>query len=161
MRAQQLKTRAGLTLVEIILTLAAASIVLFATAIILIFGQRSLDHGWRQANLQREASYAILKMKQSIRNAARAELEEDGSVIKIYHSSGWIKYKFVPDQKDLLYQLEGEQEQTLLDGIVESVTFGTDPVTNNTVTVGLNLKNSDCQAQISSTILMRNYGSGA
>jgi len=161
MRSQPPKTRAGLTLVEIIVTLAAASIVFFATAIILIFGQRSLDHGWRQATLQREASYAILKMKQSIRNAVKAELEEDGSVIKIYHSSGWIKYKFVPGQKDLLYQLEGEQEQALLDGIVESITFWIDPITHNTVTVGLNLKNNDCQAQISSTIMMRNYGSGA
>jgi len=160
-RGHQLKTRAGLTLIEIIVALAAAFIVLLATAIILIFGQKSLDHGWRQVNLQRDASYAMLKMKQSIRNAAKAELEEDGSVVKIYRNSGWIKYKFVPGQKNLLCQLKGEQGQILLDGIVESVTFGIDPATHNTVTVGLNLKKNDCQAQISSTIMMRNYGAGS
>jgi hypothetical protein len=159
MRGHQLKTRIGLTLVEIIVALAAASIVILATAIILIFGQRSLDHEWRQANLQRDASYAMLKMKRSIRSATKAELEEYGSVVKIYRNSGWIKYKFVPGQKDLLYQLEGKEGQILLDGVVESATFGIDSAAHNTVTVGLKLKNSESETQISSTIMMRNYGS--
>jgi hypothetical protein len=102
----------------------------------------------------------MLKVKQSIRNGTHAQLDADGDGVKIYHTAGWIRFWFVPGQKDLRYQLEGEAEQTLLDGIVQNATFEVNTATNKTVTVGLELQKGNSEAQLSSTTLMRNYASG-
>ncbi len=158
MRTHQSKNRAGMTLVELLVTIAAAMIVILATAVVLVFGQNSLDSEWQKVTFQREASYAMLRIKQAIRCANKAELEEDGNVVKIYNNSGWVKYKYAPDQKNLLYQFEGEDEQILLEGIVESVTFEIDSVNKNAVTFGFQLKNDNCETQDSSKVMMRNYG---
>ena len=77
-----------------------------------------------------------------------------GYGVKIHHTAGWIRFRFVPAQKDLRYQLEGEAEQTLLDGVVEDATFEVDTTTNKTVTVGLELQKGACEAQLSSTTMM-------
>jgi hypothetical protein len=140
--------------------LAAASIVLFATAIIMVFGQRSLNRGWQQANLQRDAAYAMLKVKQSIRTGNQAVLDEDSQGVKIYHNAGWVRFWFVPAQKDLRYQIEGEEEQTLLDNVVETATFEVDSTTHKTATVAFELRDGHCETQLSSTTLMRNYAAG-
>jgi Tfp pilus assembly protein FimT len=148
---------AGLTLVELAIAFATAAIVFFATGTIMVFGQRSLNRGWQQANLQREASLAMLKMKQSIRGATNATLDEDGNGVKIYHSAGWIRFWFVPGPKDLRYQLEGEQEQTLLDGVVEQADFAVDA---SKVTVDLALLEDDYEARLVTTTMMRNFTAG-
>jgi len=158
MKILKSKSRPGLTLVELLVTVLAAMIVILSASVILVFGQNSLDSEWQKVNFQREASYAMLRIKQAIRIATRAELEDDGNVIKIYNSSGWIKYRFDPDQKNLLYQYDGEDEQILLEGVVESVTFEIDPVSKNAVTFGLDLKNEECETRNSSKVMMRNYG---
>lgn len=56
-----------MTLMEMMLALIAACIVLLATAVIAVFGQKSWDRTLQQVNLQRDASYAMLKMEESIR----------------------------------------------------------------------------------------------
>lgn len=148
---------AGLTLIELVVAFSMACIVFFATATILVFGQRSLNHGWQQANLQRDTSYAMLKMKQSIRGATLATLDGDGNGVKIFHTAGWIRFWWLPGPKDLLYQLEGEDQQLLLDGVVDNADFNVD---GSKVTVGLELQNGDCEAQLSTTTMMRNYAAG-
>jgi hypothetical protein len=153
-----LSFRSGLTLMELVVAMAAAVIVLFATAIVLVFGQRSYNHGWRQANLQRDAAYAMLKIKQSIRDATSAQLDEDGLGVKIYRPGGWIKFRFVNGSNNLQFQPEGEEEQTLLKGTVLDAAFEVDTVNHKTVTASLELADGDCQARISSTTLMRNFG---
>ena len=105
------------------ITLLVASIIISATSVILILGQNSLDRGWQQVNVHRDASYSIMRIKQAIRCATNAALEEEGLVLKIYNNSGWLKYRYAPTQKDLLYQFEGGDEQILIEGIVESITF--------------------------------------
>lgn len=157
MKRKKTKNRAGFTLVELIIALAAACIVLSATAIILIFGQRSLSHEWQQVNLQRDASFAMQKMKQSIRSATKAQLENDGNGLRIYNDAGWIKFWCVSGQKNLLYQLKDEDPQTLLDGTVKSATFVIGGAAN-TVTIDLDVKSGDCETQITSTTMMRNFG---
>jgi hypothetical protein len=149
---------AGLTLIEMVVAFSAALIVFFATGIMMVFGQRSLNHGWEQANLQRNASYAMLRIKQSIRAGTLAQLDEDGRGVKVYRPAGWIRFWFVPAQRDLRYQLEGEEERTLLDNMVESMTFEIDSDSHKTVTVGLELQKDNCEARILSTTLLRNYG---
>ena len=148
---------AGFTLMELVIAFSAACIVFFAMATIMVFGQRSLNRGLEQVNLQRDTSYAMLKMKQSIRGATQATLDADGNGVKIYHSAGWIRFWFVPGQKDLLYQLEGEDEQTLLDGVVENVVFN---VTGSKITIDLNLEKNNYQTRLLSTTMMRNYPAG-
>jgi type II secretory pathway pseudopilin PulG len=152
------KGQAGFTLIELIIAFSTASIVFLAAATILVFGQRSLSRTWQQANLQREASLTTLKIKQSIRGATSAVLDEDENGVTIYHAAGWIRFWFLQGQKDLLYQLQDEEEQTLLDGVVEQANFDVD---ESKVTVGLELDDGDCQTQISSTTVMRNYASGS
>ncbi len=160
MRRMTVTNRAGLTLVEMMVALVGALIVLLATAIILVFGQRSLNHGWQQANLQRDAAYVMLKVKQSIRTGTKAELDGDGRGVKIYHNAGWIRFWFVPGHKDLRYQIEGAEEQTLLNNVVQNATFEVCPTTHKTATVAFELQDGDCKTQLSSTTLMRNYVAG-
>ena len=151
-------SRWGLTLFEFLVTICAASIVILASAVILVFGQNSLDNEWQKVNLQRDASYAMLRIKQAIRCASSAQVEDGGNAITIYNNSGWIKYSFDPYMKNLLYQFEGEDENILLEGVVESVTFEIDPVSKNAVTFGFELKNDDFQTSTSTKAMMRNYG---
>jgi prepilin-type N-terminal cleavage/methylation domain-containing protein len=160
MRRTKVTNRAGLTLIELVVAMSAGCIVFLATAAMLFFGQKSLNHGWQQANLQRDASYAMLKIRQSIRCGNKADLEGDGEGLKIYHNATWIRFWFVPAQNNLQYQLEGEQEQILLDGVVENATFEVDPNTHRTVTVDLELRNGNCEAHFLSTAMMRNYEAG-
>jgi hypothetical protein len=152
-----IKNRAGLTLPEIIIALTASLIVFLATGTILVFGQKCWNREWTQTNLQRDAAHAMLKMKQSIRNGTRAELEEDGTGVKIYYTGGWIRFYSVSLQKDLRYQLDGEDERTLLDGVVENATFDVDTTTQKTVTVDIRLQDGLCKAGLLSTTMMRNY----
>jgi type II secretory pathway pseudopilin PulG len=155
---QNLKIRPGFTLVEVIVAFLALAMVILAAGVILVFGQNSFDEQLQQVNFQRDASCSIMRMKQAIRSARKAELEEEGNTVKIYNNSGWVKYKFVSDQKKLLYQFEGNNEQVLLDGVVESASFQIDPVNQNAVIVNLFLKNADYEVQLSSKTMMRNYG---
>jgi type II secretory pathway pseudopilin PulG len=148
---------AGFTLIELVVAFSIACVVFFALATILVFGQRSLNRGWEQANLQRDTSYAMLKMKQSIRGAIGAALDDDGNGVKIFHAAGWIRFWWLPGPKDLLYQLEGEDQQLLLDGVVENVNFEVD---GSKVTIDLGLEKNNYQTHILSTTMMRNYSAG-
>jgi prepilin-type N-terminal cleavage/methylation domain-containing protein len=152
--------RTGLTLIELMVALAVGLIVMMGTTSLLALAQKSWNREWDQATLQRDVSRAMLKVKQSIRSGTHAQLDADGYGVKIFHTAGWIRFWFVPGQKDLRYQLEGEAEQTLLDGTVQNATFEVETTHHKTVTVGLELQKDNCEAQLSSTTLMRNYASG-
>jgi type II secretory pathway component PulJ len=141
---------------EIMVALGIGSIVLLAIAVVLVGGQRTLDRTLQQANLQRDASRAMLQIKQCIRFATSATTNSDGNEVTIQSTGGWAKFRFIQAQKDLRYQLEGEDEQTLLDGIVENAAFEIDPATGKMITVDLKLQNNGYETRISSTTMMRN-----
>ena len=145
-------------MVEMLVAIAAASIVILATAIILVFGQQSYNRSWQQACLQRDAANTMLRIKQSIRNATSAQLDDDELGIKIFRPTGWIIFRYEQEQNDLRYQLEGEEERTLLDDKVSDATFEIDTISHKTVTVGLELTKDYCTAKMKSTTLMRNAG---
>ena len=132
--------RTGLTLIELIVALAIGLIAMLGTASILALAQKSWNREWDQATLQRDVSRAMLKVKQSIRSGTHAQLDADGRGVTIYHTGAWIRFWFVPGQMDLRYQLEGEAEQTLLDGTVQNATFEVDTTHHKTVTVSLELQ---------------------
>lgn len=151
--------RPGLTLIELLVAAAAACIVIIAAAIVLVFGQKSWNYGLQQANLQRDASFAMLKMKQSISSGTKAQLDDDSLGVKIFQTSGWTRYWFVPGENDLRFQIEGQEEQTLLDGIVEDASFEIDPNTSKMVLVEIELQKNGSQARLFSQTMMRNFGS--
>jgi Tfp pilus assembly protein PilW len=141
---------------EMIVALLAACIVLLATSVILVFGQRSLDRTMRQASLQRDAAYAMLKMESSIMGANSVNINTSTKVMTIDPNSNWTRFWYVSAQKDLKYQLKTGPEQTLLSGVVDVVTFNMDPNTNKAVVLDLQLSNQGCEARTASTTMMRN-----
>ena len=151
-------TRSGLTIIELMVAAAAVTIVLFAAAIMVVFGQKSWNNELLRANLQRDASYAMLKMKRSINSATGVQIDKDELGIKLSQTTGWVRYRFNPEDKDLCRQVEGESLETVLDGIVEDVTFAVDPNTNKMVQVDIELHKNNCTARISSKTMMRNSG---
>jgi type II secretory pathway component PulJ len=160
MRKSSVKNRTGLTLLEMMIALGIGCIVLLTIAIVLIGGQRSMDRTLQQANLQRDASQTMLKMKHFIRTATSAEVNPDGNEVTIYYAGGWARFRFVRTQKDLRFQLEGEEEQTLLDGIVDIAAFEIDPANNKAVNVELQLQNDAGEIRLLSTTMMRNHTTG-
>jgi type II secretory pathway pseudopilin PulG len=164
---------AALTLVEMLVAMIMVTIVLSAAAVTMIYGQRSLDHEWQQVGIQREASYAMLKMKQTIRSASQAQITGNGKGFKVYKDNQWIKFKYVSGAKDIRYKVLGGGEEwedydiedpeanTLINGIVESAYFSIDPSTNSTVTISFYLKNGQYEAQVSSSVTMRNFVTGS
>lgn len=158
----KIRTRPALTLTEMLVAMIMVTIILSAAAVTMVYGHRALDIQWEQVSIQRDAMYAMQKIKQSIRSASLAVIEEDGNIVKVYNNGQWTKYKFVPGGKDLRYQLEGQTEEiTIIDGIVESASFSIDPSTNSTVTINLYLKNGEHESKISSGVTMRNFITGS
>jgi hypothetical protein len=151
------KIRSGLTLVELVIAFSTAVIVFFAISSIMVFGQRSLNYGLLQANLQRDVALAQLKIKQSIRGAKNAALDDDGNGVKIFHAAGWIRFWWLPGSQNLLYQLEDEDQHVLLEGIVEQADFDVDGCK---VTVALETRQGNCRADFITTTTMRNYAAG-
>ena len=156
MRKIKQANRTGLTLREIIAALSIGVIAFLATSLIFVSAQKSWERTMEHANIQKEASFAMLAMKRSIRIGTQAKLDDNGLGFKIYRSTGWIRFWYEPEQKNLRYQFEGQDEQTLLSGIVENATFG---VSDNSVTVGIVLNKNSCGARLLSTTTMRNYKS--
>ncbi|MBN2019843.1 MAG: hypothetical protein JW749_06425 [Sedimentisphaerales bacterium] len=149
--------RTGLTIVELMVAVSAACIVVLSAGIILVYGQKSWDQGLRQAHLQREVSLVMLRVKKSISEGRAAVVDNDGLGVKIYNSAGWIRYRYEAGQNDLVYQIDGEEERTLLDGIVQDASFDLDPNTGKMVLVDIDLEKDGAQAGLSSKTLMRNF----
>jgi type II secretory pathway pseudopilin PulG len=148
--------KAGFTLIELMVAAASVTIVLFAAAVMVVFGQKSWNQELLRSNLQRDASLAMLKMKRSICSATQVQLDKDALEMKLFQTTKWVKYRYIPDEKDLCTQIEGEEEQTILDGTVEDVTFAVDPNTNKMVLVDIELEKNNCKARLSSKTMMRN-----
>lgn len=171
--ATKRQTRLALTLVEMLVAMIMVTIILSAAAVTMIYGQRAIDSEWEQAGIQRDASYAMLKMKQAIRGASQARITGDGKGFKVYKDGQWTKFKYVPGVKDIRYKvlqdgeewedydIEDPEANTLIDGIAESVCFSIDPSTNSTVAISFYLKKGQFETQISSSVTMRNFVTGS
>jgi prepilin-type N-terminal cleavage/methylation domain-containing protein len=154
MRRRIEPNRQGLTLIEIIIAISIGSIIFLATALIMVPVQKSWDRTMMRANVQRNASFAMLAMKRSIITGTRVELDADGEVLTVHRDTGWIKFRYEPTEKTLLYQFEGQDEQTLVLGTVEAANFY---VNNNSVTVNIELEKDGYVARLLTTTTMRNY----
>jgi Tfp pilus assembly protein PilE len=148
------KSRSGLTLIELVIAIAASTIVILATGIIIIFGQTSWNQTWKRVNLQRDASYAMQWMSQSIQRATSATA--DVNVLSLSTTDGNnIIFTYVEDTNNLRFQIGARTPQTIINGTVKDLQFGK---VGNTITIDLRLENDDVQTRLVSTVMMRNAG---
>lgn len=149
------KSRKGLTLIELVIAIVAGVVLVLAAGTILFIGQIFWNQAWKKVNLQRDASYAMLRMSHSIKAGTAAELLADGKTVIIYRSGGdYIRFFWTEGTRDLKSQIEGKPE-IILNNKVEDLQFN---VEGNKVTIDLELKEDDAQAHFISTVMMRNYG---
>ena len=149
------KSQKGFTLIELIIAAAAGAILVLAAGTVLFIGHTSWDKAWKKVNLQREASYAMLRMSGPIKAGSSAELENDGKAIKIYREGGWIRFFLDENSSDLKCEIEGQENETIITDNVEDLQFN---AADKTVGIDLKLKKDNFQNHFTLTVMMRNYG---
>ena len=145
----------GLTLIEVLIAMVAGTIVVLAAGTALVSGHTFWNQSWEKANLQRDASYVMLRISHSIKAGKSAELESDGKAIKIYRDAGWIRFFLDEGSGDLKCEIEGEEPQTVVKDNIEDLEF---TVEANKIEIDLKLKKDNFQNHFISTVVMRNYG---
>jgi len=149
------KTQKGFTLVEVMIGIAAGVILLLAAGTALVGGQRFWSNAWAKANLQRDASYAMLRISRSAKEGISAQLDNEGKLLRIYREAGWITFYSPQGTNDLNCQIEGQDPQTIINGNVENVTF---TLQDKLIGIDLRLTKDNSQTRFVSTVMMRNYG---
>lgn len=149
-----MKTKKGFTLVEILITIMVASILIVSAGIVLAGGHTIWNNGLKRANLQRDASFAMLKINRLIRQGHNAVLEDDGKSLKITNESSWIKFYHDENADNLILEAQDELPVTIVEGTVDKLEFKTQP---KIVTVTLTLKQDNYEIAYISTVMMRNF----
>ncbi len=154
------KRQEGFTLIELIIATIISAIVIVAAGSILLHGQRSWNNTWNRLNLQREASYAMLRMSNDVRAGTSAQVEDDGKGLRIYNSDAenWRRFFVQTAANNLTLKSEivgGNTTETIINYKVEALQLN---VTGNTVRIELKLKEDHLQTHFASTVMMRNYG---
>ena len=152
----------GFTLVELMVATLAGIILVLATGMLMSIGHNNWNAAWKRANLQRDASYVMLRMNRPIRAGISAKVDADGKGLRIYTEGGWMRFFVAQGASKLTLKSEIGSDahetitsETILDDKIEDLQFN---VTGNTVTIDLKLKEDDLQTHFVSTIMMRNYG---
>ena len=84
------QTRAGFTLVELMIATLLGSLLVVATGVMLSSSYRELEHSKSSLKLQREMTFAIDVLRQDIHNAAKTNISVTASQISIQHP-GYVK----------------------------------------------------------------------
>ncbi|MBN1805542.1 MAG: prepilin-type N-terminal cleavage/methylation domain-containing protein [Sedimentisphaerales bacterium] len=151
------KKQKGFTLIELTIATFTSAIVIVAAGTILFFGQKTWNSTWNRTNLQRDASYAMLRMTRDIKAGISAQSEDSGKGLRIYNNAGWKRFYTALGGTGFALKSvtsEGDSETVIEDNLNE-VTF---QVSDNTVAIDLKLKEDNLQTHFASTVLMRNYG---
>jgi len=154
------KVRKGFTLIELTVAMFTGTIVVIAAGMILFFGQKSWNSTWDRANLQRDASYAMLSISRPIKAGTSAQVEGNGEGLRIYNDNegSWKRFFVVTGASKLTLKSEivgGNSSETIVDDKAEALQFN---VTGNTVSIDLKLREDNLQTHFASTVMMRNYG---
>lgn len=147
------KRQKGFTLIELMTGLLAGGIMVLAAGTVLVTSHVAWDNALEKADLQREASYTMLRMTSHIQAATAAEVEGEGTAIRIYTEAGWVRF-FGNDSYDLKCHVDGHSEVTINDN-TETLGFN---VVGNVVTIALELRKGNFHTGLASTVMMRNYG---
>jgi len=155
------KVQKGFTLIELTIAMLIGAIVILAAGMILFYGQKSWNNTWKRANLQRDASYAMLSISRPIKAGTSAQVEGNGEGLRIYNDKEglWRRFFVQSASNNLMLKSEivGDNSipETILDGKVEALQFN---VTGTTVSIDLKLREDNLQTHFASTVMMRNYG---
>ena len=154
------KGQKGFTLIELLIAITTGTIVIVAAGMMLFYGQKSWNSTWDRANLQREASYAMMRMIRPIKAGTSAQMEGTGEGLRIYNADAgsWRRFFVQPAANNLMLKSEivgGNTTETILDDTVEALQFN---VTGTTVRIELKLREDNLQTHFVSTVMMRNYG---
>ena len=154
------KRQKGFTLIELLSATIISAIVIAAAGSVLFYGQRSWNNTWKRVNLQRDASYAMMRMCRPVKAGTSAKVEANGKGLKVYNDLKGIWRRFfvqtVSGKLMLKTRIVGENvTETILDDNVEDLQFN---VTGTTVTIELKLREDHLQTHLVSTVMMRNYG---
>ena len=161
------KVQKGFTLIELTIAMLIGAIVILAAGMILFYGQKSWNNTWKRANLQRDASYAMLSISRPIKAGTSAQVEGNGEGLRIYNDKEgvWRRFFVQPAAKNLMLKSEiveiveivGDNSisKTILDDKVEALQFN---VTGTAVRIELKLREDNLQTHFASTVMMRNYG---
>jgi len=149
------KGQKGFTLIELMVAVIIAIILLLAVGTVLFIAQISWNNAWQKVNLQRDSSYAMLKMSHSIKAASSAIVDNDGKTITIYEGGSWTTFFLGQESKALICQIEGQYPEVVINGRVEDLAFN---VEGNKVGIDLKLREANLQTHFVSTVMMRNYG---
>ena len=147
----------GFTLIELIIAAFTGTIVIVAAGMILFFAQRTWNSTWDRTNLQRDASYAMLRMTRDIKAGVSAQVEDNGKGLRIFNGADWVRF-FTTSGGSLLTlkrETSGGGSETVIEDNMQAVQFN---VTGNTVTLDLKLKEYNLETHFASTVMMRNYG---
>lgn len=143
-------------MIEVVIAMGISMIVLLAVGVVLAASHTRWNSAWDKVNLQQDASYVMLTLSHSIKEAASATVENNGKKIQVYDTDGnWVKFTFKNNTKTLNYKIEGQSTKTLIDGYVDDLRFD---VEDSRVGIDLTLKKDDREVHLDSTVQMRNYG---
>jgi prepilin-type N-terminal cleavage/methylation domain-containing protein len=150
------KSQKGFTLIELMVSMMTSAILILSAGIVLVIGQTSWDEAWKKSSLQRDASYAMLRMSRSIQDANSAAVDANGGMtLRIVNGTGnIIKFSRMTGTHNLQYQIG--TKQTLINDKVDYLHFDVN-APRHTVTINLGLKQDDAQTYFDSTVMMRNY----
>ena len=151
------KRQKGFTLLELTIATFTGAIVIVAAGMILFFGQKSWNSTWNRTNLQRDASYAMLRMTREIKAGISGQAEDGGKSLRVFNSGGWVRFFTAAGTSGFALKSEtsGGGSEVVLDDNVEAVQF---KVSNNTVIIDLKMKEDNLGTHFASTVMMRNYG---
>ena len=156
MNSMKAKKRKGFTLMEVVTAMGISTIVILAGGAVLVASHIRWNKAWNDVNLQRDASYTMLELTNSIRACAAATVESNGTAIRIYDRDGdWELFSLGSGSDNIRYEIEGQSPRTIIDRNLEGLQFNID---SNKVTIDLKLKKGNQQINLVSTVLMRNYG---
>lgn len=156
MKSVRAKRKDGFTLIEVVVAMGISLIVLLAVGAVLATSHTRWNNVWKKVNLQQNASYVMLKLSHSIKEATSATVGDNGKEIQINDTDGnWVKYTFDANANSFEYEVQGQSAVTLIDGYVENLGF---TVEDNKVGINLTLKKSDQEVHLDTTVQMRNYG---
>jgi len=151
----KIKKQKGFTLIELATAISVTLIMVVSTATVLTTSQDFWNSSWRKTNLQRDASYAMLKMSRHIKAGTSAETENVGKAIRIYKDAGWMRFFLEQESNDLKCELKEQTPETIISGSVEELEFEVD---SNKVRINLVLKEGNLETHFVSEVMIRNYG---
>ncbi len=149
----KIKCQKGFTLVELACAMLTTSIVILAGGTALTTSQASLNRTWKKADLQRNASYAMLRISRHIKEGTAAEVGDDGKSIKIYKGADWMRFFLEHGSNDLKCEFKRQTVETIIHS-VEDLKFDVD---SNKVKINIILKNGDLETHFTSDVMIRNY----